>query len=167
MRNLFLVFSVVIFSYSSYAQNSEILNCQVTNTDWSAKFILDSIGSGFLKFKKAGDPKSYTCSLKLEFIQDGKQAVSPHITIDFVRGACEPNLGLLEQDILENFGLIINVRQKDKPQGKVQWLKKKQPEPCQIEKIRMFDISMNAKKWRNGTWGRNTASESKNTQRTK
>ncbi len=160
MNKSFVLLLIFICS-SGYAQNTEILNCKVSNAEWTAKFILDSAGSGFLKFKKASDPKSYICSLKLEFIQDGQRSISPNITVDFVRGACDPELGSLKQEIFERFSLIVNIRRKDKPEGNVQWLRRKQLDPCHVEKIKMFDISMNAKKWQNGTWGRRTASEPK------
>lgn len=45
--------------------------------------------------------------------------------------------------------------------GRVQWLRKSQPETCIIEKLSMFDIQINAKKWIEGKWGRSTASDSK------
>ena len=161
MSKLLLVFSISILSSAVFAENSQILKCRVANSEWNSLFILDAIGAGFLKFKKTGSSNSYTCGLKLDYINDGQRAVSPNITVEFMRGACDPELGPLEQEVFDSFTLNVDLSRKDKPEGRVQWLKRKQPDPCIVDKISMFDISMNAKKWIEGTWGRKTASEPK------
>ena len=166
MRTLAL-FILMLSSGVSYAENTQILKCRVANSEWNSLFILDAIGTGFLKFKKSSNNNSYTCGLKVDYINDGQRAVSPNITVEFMRGACDPELGSLDQEIFDRFTLMIDLTRKDKPEGRVQWLKRKQPDPCLVEKISMFDISMNAKKWVEGTWGRKTASEPKDLKKKK
>ncbi len=157
---IFILFSILIFC-TTHADNTQILKCRVANQEWTSVFILDAVGAGFLKIKKNSNNNSHTCSLKIDYINDGQRAVSPNVTIEFIRGACDPELGLLEQEIFDQFTLIIDITKKDKPQGRVQWLKRKQPDACVVEKMSMFDISLNAKKWVEGTWGRKTASDGK------
>jgi hypothetical protein len=150
-----------MLSSVGYAENAQILKCRVENSEWTSMFILDAVGNGFLKFKKTGNNNSYTCGLKVDYINDGQRAVSPNITVKFMRGACDPELGLLDQEVFDRFTLIVDLTSKDKPEGRVQWLKRKQPDPCIVDKISMFDISLNAKKWIEGTWGRKNASDPK------
>jgi hypothetical protein len=161
MSKLSLFFFITVLSVASYAENTQILKCRVANSEWTSLFILDAVGTGFLKFKKAGNNNSYTCGLKVDYINDGQRAVSPNITVEFMRGACDPELGPLDQEVFDRFTLIVDLTRKDKPEGRVQWLKRKQPDPCIVDKISMFDISMNAKKWIEGNWGRKTASDPK------
>lgn len=161
MSKLLLVLIITILSSAGFAENTQILKCRVANPEWTSLFILDAVGTGFLKFKKTGNNNSYTCGLKVDYINDGQRAVSPNITVEFMRGACDPELGPLDQEVFDRFTLTVDLTRKDKPEGRVQWLKRKQPDPCIVDKISMFDISMNAKKWIEGTWGRKTASEPK------
>ena len=160
MKIIFVI-TISLFFETLYAANTQILKCSVSNQEWSSIFVLDAIGSGFLKFKKTGDNNSYTCALKIDYINDGQKAISPNITLEFIRGVCDPDLGALDQEIFDRFTLIVDLTQKNKPEGRVQWLKKKQPDFCNIDKISMFEVSLNAKKWLDGKWGRNTASELK------
>lgn len=142
------------------AKSSEILKCRVINEEWTALLTLDAIGAGLINFKKSGNNLSYNCSLNVAFINDGQRAVSPNVTIEFIRGACDPDLGEIEKEIFEQFTLIIEIY-KENYNGKMQWLRKKQPDNCEVEKISIFDISLNTKKWREGIWGRKTASDPK------
>lgn len=167
MKLLGLIFMIVIISGFAFAENTPILKCSVANSEWTSLFILDSVGTGFLKFKKAGNNNSYTCGLKVDYINDGQRAVSSNITVEFMRGACDPELGAMDQEIFDRFTLIVDLTRKNKPEGRVQWLKRKQPDACIVDKISMFDISMNAKKWVEGTWGRKTASDPKDLKKKK
>ncbi len=152
---------IILSSIPCFAENSQILKCRVDNQEWKAVFLLDTIGAGFLKLKKTGEDLNYTCGLKLEYISDGQRNVVPEITVEFTRGSCDPELGAFDQEILKSLTLFVNLNNKEKPVGRVQWLKRKQPENCIVEKISMFDIQMNAKKWAEGKWGRSTASDPK------
>lgn len=158
MRHLIFL-TVIFFGSLSHAANTQILKCRVQNNDWSATFVLDAIGAGFLTFSKAPSTQTYTCALKLEFIKDGQKDVVPHFSTDFSRLACDPELGDLEQEILKDLTLKVRLMDPKKPEGHVQWLRRKQPDTCIVEKLNVFDVSMNAKKWSEGKWGRGTASE--------
>lgn len=153
---------ILMYGSLSLAENTQILKCRVANSDWNSTFILDAVGSGFLKLSKSGDATPYTCSLKLDFISDGQRDVSPNVTVEFSRGVCDPELAAeIDQEVLSKFTLMINLTNKTKPKGRVQWLRSKQPDNCAVDKISMFDISHNTKKWQQGNWGRSTASELK------
>lgn len=167
MKQVVVLFIMFILSTKAFSENTQILKCKVSNPEWNSVFILDAVGTGFLKFKKNGNNTSYTCGLKVDYINDGQRAISPNITLEFIRGACDPELETLEQELFDRYTLIVDLTKKDKPEGRVQWLRKKQPDLCIVEKMSMFDISMNAKKWVEGTWGRKTASESKDLKKKK
>lgn len=161
MKKIIFIFVMILQSIPCFAENSQILKCRVENSEWRALFLLDAVGAGFLKFKRIGQERNYTCGLKLEYINDGQRNVVPEITVEFTRGSCDPELGTLDQEILKSLTLFVNLNNKEKPVGRVQWLKRRQPESCVVEKISMFDIQMNAKKWVEGKWGRSTASDPK------
>ena len=162
MKLRFIALIVCISSFS-FAENSQILKCRVVNEVWNSVFILDAVGVGFLNFSKKGDPTNYSCALKIDFINDGQRAVVPNVVVEFSRVSCSPELSESVKEVLPRFTLLINVTNKSKPEGKVQWLKTKQPNECIVDKLSMFDISMNTKKWRDGKWGRRaTASDPKN-----
>ena len=155
--------TVVFFiSNFSFAENTQILKCRVANPVWNSVFILDAIGAGFLTFSKKGDSRSYSCALKLDFINDGQRAIVPNVIVEFSRVSCDPERGDSVKEVLSRFTLIINTKDKSKPEGKVQWLRTKQPDECIVDKLSMWDITTNTKKWQNGSWGRrSTASEPK------
>ncbi len=161
MKNLYISALIFIVSSPCFAENSQILKCRVSNQEWNTMFILDSVGSGFLKFKKANNPKTYTCALKLDFITDGQRAIVPEITVEFTLTTCDPDLGSIQSEILKRQTLTVNLTDKKKPKGRVQWLTKKQPDDCTVEKLSMIDIQLDAKRWHEGNWGRTTASEVK------
>lgn len=161
MRSKLIAILLFISSFSS-AENTQILKCRVANPEWNSVFILDAVGAGFLTFSKKGDPKNYSCSLKLDFINDGQRAIVPNVIVEFTRVSCEPELSDSVKELLPRFTLIINTKNQSKPEGKVQWLKTKQPDECIVDKLSMWDITTNTKKWQNGSWGRrSTASEFK------
>lgn len=155
-----ILFLNLILPLSAGAENGIILKCRVDNARWKSVFQLDAVGIGFLKFKKIGDDKSYTCGLKLEYINDGLRAIVSEITVDFSRGSCDPELSNeLEKIILKDYTVVVNPSKTDKPSGRVHWLRNEQPEACTVEKLNISDIQMNAKKWLDGKWGRKTASD--------
>lgn len=162
MKKFVLLNLILFVSSISYAQSSQILRCKVENTQWVAVFELDAVADGFLKFKRSGVDQEYTCGLRLDYINDGQRNVVPEVTVEFTRGSCAPDLtSELGQEILTSFTLFVNLNNMEKPAGRVQWLRRSQPEACVVETFKMFDIQLNAKKWQDGKWGRKTASDPK------
>ncbi len=147
-----LIFLYFIFSFQCFAQNTEIFKCHASNREWSSTFILDSVGTGFLKIKKAN--ATYSCGLKLDFINDGQKSIVPKFKIEFILGACDPALGPLQAEILKSQTLIVDLKNLKKPMGRIQWLTKYQPDKCSVEIFKMFDMELGAKKWHEGGWGR-------------
>lgn len=156
MKKSALLLTILFICNASYAEIPPILKCRVKNTEWASLFTLDATGNGSLKFIKAGDKSSYSCELKTNHIYNGQRAVVPNVTVKFQRGYCDPELGDLEKEIFDHFTLIVNQTNTDSPTGLVQWLKRKQPDPCVIEKLSLSDIAIRAKKG-----SRKTASEPK------
>ncbi len=152
---------ILLLSSIAVAENTQILKCKATNQGWTSLFTLDAVGIGFVKFQKLDSNQSFNCKLNVNYINDGQRSVSPNITIEFNRKECDPDLNSLEEEIFDRFTLIVDITQKEKPIGRIQWLKRRQPDICVIEKFSLFDISTNAKKWSEGTWARKTASENK------
>ena len=155
MKCLFFI-AFFILSSVSHTKNTEIIKCRVMNKDWSAQFVVDAVGAGFLDFKKTTSPNNYTCSLKLEFIRDGQGDVVPHILTKFTHLVCTPELNTLEKEVLKDLTLKIDLLNPKKSEGHVQWLRRKQPDTFVVEKLSIPDISMNAKKWSEGKWGHGT-----------
>lgn len=160
---LFLTSFTIVFLLSLYAfaENSQILKCRVSNPEWTSSFVLDAVGNGFLKFKKAGDKNYNTCQLNVEYFNNNQRAIVPTVVIEFSRGTCDNELESLEREILKKMTIMVDISYSDKPKGRVQWLRSRQPDKCVVEKISMFDISMNSRKWLEGIWGRKPANESK------
>lgn len=157
MKKLILI---SIFSFSlCYAENTKIIECNTVNKEWGSLFVVDAVGNAYVKFQKSGDKNLYTCDLKIEYFNDSQRVIVPSVTVEFKREVCTPDLGGISDNILDRFILILDITQKKQPKGRIQWLKNKQPDECIVEKLRMFDVSHNSKKWIMGTWGRKTASE--------
>ena len=131
----------------------------MANKDWNSLFILDTVGAGFLKFNRAHSSKAYTCALKLDDITDAQRGIAPEIRVEFRLGPCDPEMGDLQTEILKGQTLIVDLSDKKKPQGRVQWLVHSQPDDCTVEKLSLFDIQLDAKRWHDGNWARSTASE--------
>lgn len=165
MIQIILFLFVSVTSLRAWAESTIILKCKVSNPEWSSVFSVDAVGAGFLEFKKAGDERSYACGLQVEYLRDGRRAVSPHLKLEFNRGVCEPELGSLEKEIFRKMTLIVSLLRRDQPEGRVQWLRKKQPDACVVEKISLVDLETDAKKWAAGTWGRKAASVPKDSSR--
>jgi hypothetical protein len=153
MKYIFFI-ALFVLSSLSHAGNTEIIKCRVANKEGSAQFVLDAVGAGFLTFKNSSSPTTHTCLLKLEFIRDGQGDLVPHFLTKFTRLSCSPELGNLNKELLKDLTLNINLTNSKKPEGQVQWLRRKQPDTCVIEKLSVYDVSMNAKKWSEGKWGR-------------
>lgn len=158
-----ILFFALASSSISQAENSQILKCHVINREWNAIFFLDSLGSGFLKLNKSGETQSYTCALKLDYINDGQRAIVPNIKVDFTLASCDPELGEWKSEILKQQNLIVDLKDKSKPAGNVQWLRSQQPEDCKVEKLSMLDLQMGAQRFLKGQWGRTPASLQKPT----
>lgn len=156
MKKSALLLMLFFTCNTTYAEVPAILKCHVQNAEWTSLFTLDAAGAGLLKFKKSGDKNAYSCELKAKHIYNGQRAVVSNITVKFERGYCDPELGEMEQEIFDHFTLIVDQPNQDSPTGRVQWLKKKQPDTCIVEKLNLSDVAMQAKKW-----GRKTASEPK------
>lgn len=107
MKKKFLPILIIFLAAPCVAENSQILKCRVSRSEWKALFLLDAVGAGFLKFKKSGDDRSYTCGLKIEYINDGQRNLVPEITVEFNIGSCDPDLGVLDQEILKNITLFV------------------------------------------------------------
>lgn len=156
-----LIFFPVFTAAASVAQaqNAVILRCKATNAEWKASAQLDSVGAGLLEFTKAGDSTAYACALKLNQIYDGQHAVAPIFRIEFTRAECDPELTpALDGTLSQKLTLIIDLPNTSKPTGVVQWLRTKQPDDCVVEKMNLFDLQLNAKRWKAGNWARGTAS---------
>jgi hypothetical protein len=159
MKFILSLLFIFIFNSQAKAENSTILKCKTSNKEWASTVVLDSVGSGFIKFKNLKLNQSHTCSLSIEYIKDAQKAIKPNITIEFNRGSCDPSLGKLNEEIFNKFMLIVSVYKNNKSSGHIQWLKKHQPDTCVVEKLSLFDIALNVKKWNAGIWGRSTASD--------
>jgi len=156
-----LVVFVIFFSLASYAENSQFFRCRISNSEWNAIFMLDAIGSGLLQFQKLPAETVHSCSMGLINITDKQRGVVPQLRISLSRLDCEPDAPLIKSDLFEEFSVIIDVSEREKPKSIVQWLRKKQVDKCQVEKLSTADISFNVQKWREGRWGRRTASDPK------
>lgn len=144
----FILAVMLFINGTCYGQSTQILKCRVSNSDWNATFVLDAVGSGSVEFKKSGNSGGYVCSLKVDSLIDGQNSISPNIRIEFTRGSCRPRLESLEKELFSHFTIIVDLSRKNSPEGRVQWLRRKQPDICIIEKLSLFDLS-----------GRNTASD--------
>ena len=153
-----LLIALLTFTSFALADTAEIIKCKISNKEWTSTITLNSAGEGILKFQKTGDDRFYVCSMRLNSLSDRRRAVSPNVTARFSLGECDPDIYSYEKDILRSITLIVNF-DGDKPSdGLAQWLSNKQPDTCEVEKMKVNDVAMNAKKAAKGKFGRRPAS---------
>ena len=162
MKKICLIL-LLVSSAHAQSQNSQIVKCRVQSPKWNALFILDTIGAGFLKVKEVGQEKVHTCSLKLTNLNDSLRGVAPTIKIEFDRGSCEPALNQAnEKEILGEIAIRVDMNNAKNPKASVHWLRSAQPDLCVLEKLSLYEVQLDAKKFQEGSWGRrSTASEKK------
>jgi len=154
-----IIFAVtVLLAQICYAENTEVIKCRVANNDWQSTFIVDSLGSGILKFQKSGDSNFYACSMKMMSFSDMRNGVMPLITVSMKLGACDPVIAQYRNKILSSLHLHVKVLGASATEGKLQWLQDRQPENCTVEKIKLDDMQEYSVKWSKGAWGRRPAS---------
>ena len=139
--NKICVLIILITSAVSFSKDKDFLRCRVTTSEWNAFFILKNFENGLLKLKKKSGNLSYVCTLKVNYFSDERLGRAPNLTIDFKREECNPSLGSLEQEVFSDYSLIINFLAKKITEGRVQWLKRSQPDVCKIEKLDLHLIS--------------------------
>lgn len=163
MKRIFLVLMMFSFAAGAQTQNGQIVKCRVQNPQWSALFILDAIGAGFLQVKATGQTQTHTCSLRLTDLSDQTRGVASVIKIELDRGSCDPEMDPAHKNkILKELALRIDMNNPQSPKADLYWLQNVQPEKCRLEKFNLYDVQMDAKKFREGTWGkRSTASVKK------
>ena len=66
--------------------------------------------------------------------------------VELERLLCQPALGNLEKEIFPTFTLIVDLNESKQPKGFIQWLKRFQPDHCQIDVLNKFEISWEAKR---------------------
>jgi len=157
INKIILIF--MIFSTKLILANTPIIKCNIKNPHWTATLSLDGVGLGLLKVKHLKSKKDFTCPLGLTFLQDSLGGVSPSIIVDFNRGECFPKSSLISEELFETVNLIIELRDKKKPRGRIQWLKKSQPDSCKITKFRLTEIKLNEKRWLKQRLNRATANQ--------
>jgi hypothetical protein len=161
---LFVAIITLLVSRLALAEyeNSKILECHVTNSQFNSVLSLDTVGVGYLKFKKSGNETIYTCGLRLNHLSDGHKSVNPNVRVEFQRGSCEPKLGAdLKKLLLNRITVIIDILPKSRYDGIAQWLATPQPDDCKVEKLSLEDIERYAQQFSVGKWGKKKAGDPK------
>jgi len=82
----------------------------------------------------------YSCGLTVEHLKDCRNCVASSVFVDLRRQACTPELGPLETELFERFSLRVSVRSQSEGLGLLQWLRRRQPDECRIEPLRLDEI---------------------------
>lgn len=161
--------SLFLMKPLSFAENTLIFKCGVKNSHWKAMIQLDAVGDASLKFlnnetkenkTSEASAKSYSCGLKINYIKDGTGSVIPEMMVEFERVRCEPTLPMeMEKKILKAFLLSVELTNKEKPVGFVQWVKRRPLDKCLVSALNLFEFQLAAKKWKEGKWGQNKSSD--------
>ena len=152
----FLYMIIFGFTFKSLA-NTKIIECRFSNPKYVGSFSLDAVGQGFIHFrsKNTSDKGSdMSCPLTIKYIQDVSQGISPSMTVEFFRNACQLRSGTDPDMFTRNIALYLDLLPNDKTRAKLNWLKEYDPESCKIKNIRLFDLRLNAKKFKKGLWGK-------------
>ncbi len=153
MRRLFVFTAILMVGVLAYGASSNIITCNISNDQLKAHLRLDAVGAGYISiFDKANKPIS-ECSLKLLFFADSRKAIVPHVRASFEYFECIPEVKSLRQQFLPDLTLIIDIKNNQKTQGRVQWLNNRQPDKCDVQTLRMKEIAFKANQWRKRKWG--------------
>lgn len=163
-KHILLIFLSLLFSGSNVSlANTTIIECQFSNSKYQGVVSLDSIGQGLLEFQSknssSGASQKYTCPLLIQDMWDHSRAISPHIKIEFFKEVCQPfnasHTDMFSRDVVLSIDLSVN----RPPSAYFYWLKAHQDGDCTINTISLFDLKLNARKFKKGLWGRYPSSK--------
>lgn len=157
MKKLMMLMILLVGPFT-FAENTEILKCRVSNPEWRSTIVIDSLGAGILRFQKTGDTNFYACALRMVTFNDTRGGQVAVLKSELRLGACDPDISQYRNKILPSVNILIDLTSGAPKTGSLQWLQDKQPDECQIEKLRSDDTKEYSSMFRKGSWGRRPAS---------
>ena len=137
------------------SESSAILSCSAKGEEISAEVIVDAVGGAEVKIKNLKTNKKMDCQLQLKYLGDQRKNVIPAISLEFIRGPCQPAVDESTTEILTDPNLVIQLTtHPDRPKTQLHWLRTEQPADCVLKVYRAEEILRNAKLWKEGAWGK-------------
>ena len=156
---LMIGFLLCTVSYSWIFANTTILECDFSNPKYEGSVSLDALGEGVLRFRPKSSPNYMSCPLSVQDLNDMSGAISPSIDLAFFRQVCQPFDTDYADIFIRDMFLSIDLSSNRPTQARFHWLKEYHPEECTIQTISLFDLKLNAKKFKKGLWGRYPSSK--------
>lgn len=89
------------------------------------------------------------------------QGIVPSIELTFFRETCQPFHRNYADIFIRDIVLLIDSVSDGQASARFHWLKTDHPEACTIKTIRLFDLRLNARKFKQGLWDRYPSSKKK------
>jgi hypothetical protein len=133
---------------------TRILTCATDKFGFAGRIEVTENGSAFLVVTKAPRKDVGTCQLAIRNFSYVPRGEVPRLTMMFDRGACEGTLSkATEAELLHDVTLIVR-GDGERREGRVQWLRRKQTAPCEVQAYEKEDLKRSAEAFAEGKWGK-------------
>ncbi len=131
-----------------------LLSCHAKRADYSARLELSAAGIASLEVVEG--EKKFRCSLMPIFLEDQSRHLVSGFEFRFRKESCSPIWDGGNEITFPHLWLQVRFQPKDKHTGRMQWLRKFQPDRCELRARRSL-LRKNIALWKKGLWGRKPA----------
>jgi hypothetical protein len=149
--------TVVMFAVRASADDrlaTRILTCLMSAGPYGGKLEVTENGAAFLVLDRAPGGDKGTCQLAIRSFNYMPNAQVPHLTMMFDRMSCEPTVGKkADAALLTDITMLVR-GDSGKREGRVQWLRRKQVMPCELQAYDKDELKRDAEAYAEGKWGK-------------
>ena len=148
-----ILFFAVLFSGLSTSSAHAItsansFDCSVKHERINARIRIGAAGESEIQIKDKEGQLAHTCELDLVEVTDQREQQVPYISFILARKKiCVPRLTkALRKVLLDDLGVAVDLLDHDKPKVSASLLDLQNSYPCEVQKMRMIDLSTLAKR---------------------